>query len=127
MDEQWIVEAERPLGRRLPGPYRSRLAADNGGEVEAFGDWWLLNPIFDQSDRKRIKRTCNHIIAETRSAQEWAGFPAGALALGSNSSGDQIVLLPDDSASDAYEPNVYFWNHETRVTESIATVTEFFS
>jgi len=45
-------------------------------------DQWEVHPIRDTSDRKRLSRSCNHVLAETKSAQEWRRFPRGALAIG---------------------------------------------
>ena len=120
VDERWLRQAEQSLGRLLPDSYRERMMRDNGGEIQAAGDTWLLYPVYDQSDRKRIKRTCNHILLETRSAASWAGFPQEAVAIASNGLGDQLTFLPDEQDSRVFEPCVYFWNHETRELEPVA-------
>jgi len=116
----FIERAETQLGRRLPRDYADRLSASNGGEVAVAGDTWLLYPVFDDSDRKRIARTCNHIILETQNARGWAGFPPDALAIGTNGSGDKLVLLPE---GESFSGVVHWWDHETgllhRAAESI--------
>jgi hypothetical protein len=110
VDRHYIELAETNLGRRLPPDYAGRLSAANGGEVALAGDTWLLFPVFDDSDRKRIARTCNHILHETQNAQHWSGFPPDALAIGSNGSGDLLVLLPD---GESFSDVVHWWDHET--------------
>ena len=124
VDERWARETEEMLGRRFPESYRARMMRDNGGEIEAVADTWSLYPICDKSDRKRIKRTCNHVLLETRSALSWAGFPRDAVAIASNGSGDLLVFLPDERDPDAFEPCVRLWNHETREIESVAEFDE---
>jgi hypothetical protein len=124
LDEKWIADAEKELGLRLPESYRNRLKRDNGGEVEAAGDWWTLHPIFDQSSRKRLKRTCNHVLAETNSAQSWRGFPKDGLAIATNSCGDHLLLLLSDKVGDSFDAMVWYWSHETGEKEVIADFAE---
>ncbi|WP_082890727.1 hypothetical protein [Eikenella longinqua] len=51
--------------------------------------------MFDTSDKKRLRRTCNHIAKETAAArQSWPGFPAQAVVIGDNQCGELLVLLP---------------------------------
>jgi SMI1 / KNR4 family (SUKH-1) len=107
-----IDEAERQLGRTLPTDLRVRLRRDNGGGIRAAGDEWQLFPVFDPGDRKRITRTANHIVRETRSAREYAGFPANAIAIAANGGGDFLIAR---AGSDEVE----FWDHETGETEPV--------
>jgi hypothetical protein len=104
--EAQIARAEGELGRRLPEPLRQRLLTDNGGEITVAGDNWQLFPIFDDSDRKRISRTANHIIRETAEARKWRGFPSGAIAVGANDMGELLVLLRNSDL-------IFVWYHET--------------
>jgi hypothetical protein len=101
-----IHEAERQLGRGLPMDLRVRLHRDNGGEVRAAGDVWRLFPVFDPGDRRRITRTANHIVRETRSARGRAGFPEDAVAIAEDGGGDYLILR-------AGSEEVEFWDHET--------------
>jgi hypothetical protein len=107
-----IHEAERQLGRTLPMDLRVRLHRENGGGVRAAGDGWRLFPVFDTGDRRRIARTANHIVRETRSVRERAGFPEGAVAIAENGGGDLLILR---AGSDEVE----FWDHETGETEPV--------
>lgn len=117
LDEKFIVECEQELGATLPSSYRTALLANNGGQIETVEDDWDLHPIFDKSDRKRIGRTCNHILAETASCKDWSGFPENALAIASNGMGDQMVFLRSNKA---YQETVYFWSHETGALSILA-------
>jgi hypothetical protein len=101
-----IRAAEAELGRSLPREHFLRLSADNGGEIQGADDVWQLHPVWDATDRKRMGRTANHIVVETQSARERAGFPAGAVAIASNGTGDLLILLPSDE-------RIYFWAHDT--------------
>src|SRR5690554_7634372 len=93
------------------------MQKNNGGEIEISGDVWDQYPIFDKSDRKRISRTCNHIIAETKSCEDFGNFPANALAIAGNGCGDQLVLLKQNSN---YGNTIYIWSHETGEVDKVA-------
>jgi hypothetical protein len=115
VDQKWIEAAEQQLGRHLPSSYRSAMSARNGGTVFALDDDWEIFPIFDQSERERIRRTSNDIVRETRQMQEWAGWPVDALSIATNGMGDALVLLPSEMG---YADSVYAWRHETgQITE----------
>jgi len=115
--ESFIHEAERELGAKLPVSYTAAMAQANGGEVEVLDDVWQLHPIADTSDRKRLARTANHVIRETESLRGWARFPAGALAIAANGSGDQLVFL---RGATSFESAVHLWSHETGELEQVA-------
>jgi len=116
VEQKYIERAERELGFSLPQKYVSRLRRENGGEVEVAGETWQLHPIFDDTDRKHISRTANHIIRETEVARKWRGFPAEAISVATNGSGDHLVLLPE---RDRFGNIVYFWDHETSKLEPV--------
>ncbi len=123
LDLQFVKRTEAKLGRKLPLGYVARICRDNGGQVAAGMDHWLLYPIFDDSTRQRLKRTCNDIIRETGLARQWPGFPLEALAIGNNGSGDLLVILADPE-SDRYADAVYWWDHETSELIRVADAVE---
>ena len=100
-----IADAEQQLGRRLPADLRSWLMRSNGGEVSTADDDWLLFPVFDPSDRKRLSRSANHIVRETEKWRSWANFPRDAIAIAENGEGDALIVLATDE--------IEKWNHET--------------
>jgi hypothetical protein len=110
LNENYVVQAEEKLSARLPESYRCAMIVANGGEVATEEDDWRLYPILDSSDKKRLARTCNDIVAKTRACADWLGFPAQSAAIGGNGSGDQLVLIRN---GDKFEPAVYVWSHET--------------
>jgi hypothetical protein len=118
VDVKFVRQTESKLGRKLPAGYVAEMCIDNGGQVKAGGDEWNLYPIFDDSDRKRLKRTCNDITRETTAAKQWADFPENALAIGGNGGGDQLVLLAESAES--YANAVYWWDHETGALNRVA-------
>lgn len=120
VDERFIEEAERALGRRLPAAYRASLRASNGGEFVTDDDDWQLHPVWDRSDATRTKRTCNHIVAETEYARRSPGVPADAVVLGTNGGGDLLLLLPDRVDATSYAATLYRWDHETATLEELA-------
>ena len=110
---QWIDAAETALGLKLPAEFRAYLVASNGGEVETENDTWEIHPVLDASDRKRVARSANHILRETTVAREWPGFPSGAVAIGTNGTGDRLVFLPAAHDPTALDERVFRWDHET--------------
>jgi hypothetical protein len=96
----------------------------NGGTLAIDGEDWELHPILDETDAKRIARTCNDVVQETKEAQAWAGFPKEALAIASNGAGDRLVLLR--SGDDNYGETVYVWNHESQELLELAPAADVF-
>ena len=119
VDSVFIDRAVEKLGIRLPLSYIACMQRSNGGEVEAADDVWQLYPIFDDSDKTRIRRTCNDIVRETKLAREWPDFPPNGVAIADNGSGDKLVFVPNDFA-DRLAEVVYWWDHETGELTAIA-------
>ncbi len=112
VDIKYVTEAERKLGIKFPASFVVRMVKNNGGEFATPLDSWNLYPFLDTSDRKRLKRTCNDIVTETRKDRERPGFPPEAVAIGANGGGDELVLMPSADAPKILGP-VYWWDHET--------------
>jgi SMI1 / KNR4 family (SUKH-1) len=117
--EDRINEAETQLGRGLPDALRARLKRDNGGEIEVAGypgdnAIWFLHPVWDPGDRKRISRTANHVVRETREARETIGdLPADAIVIADNGTGDLLLGLGEGD-------DVVWWDHETGDVEPVS-------
>ena len=116
LEEKYLVETENALGAKLPDSYRLAMMKNNGGTVDAVDDDWELIPILDAADRKRLARSCNDILKETASFREWRGFPADAVVIAENGSGDCIVFIRD---GDRFNPQPHVWSHETRALVKI--------
>jgi len=110
VDESRIREAEALLGRTLPDAMRARLVRDNGGHVACDGDEWQLFPVWDPTDRRTMRKTANHLVAETAQAKRWTRFPPDAVAIAANGTGD--LLIPR-AGGDLVE----IWRHETGESE----------
>ncbi len=123
VDVKYINEFESEIGLKLPSAYKKGLTVTNGGEIDNASDLWQVFPVFDKSNRKRISRTSNHIIRETKSAKEWQGFPQEAIAVASNGYGDFAILIPDKFNTEYFEDKVYMWLHETPGTDKIFYTT----
>ena len=108
--ERFIRAAEDELGARLPHSYRQAMMASNGGGVAAYDDVWMLHPIFDKSDRRRLSRSRNDILRETRRMNGWPDWPENALAIADNGTGDKLLFLREGRL---YQPEVYIWLHDT--------------
>lgn len=119
VDEKYIIQAEQKLGLKFPPSFRAKMIRQNGGDVQTGRETWQLFPFLDRSDRTRLKRTCNDIVRETTSADEWEGFPTEAVAIGSNGAGDKLILLPAVDPRQLQD-SVFWWNHETREVLKIA-------
>lgn len=120
LDPKYIRETEQKLSTRFPLAYRDKMIRDNGGQIEAADDVWELYPFFDSSDRKRIARTCNDIVRETKQMRDWPGFPAGAVAIAENGTGDQLIFLPGETGAGELGAAVFWWDHETGEIQRIA-------
>jgi hypothetical protein len=108
VDESRLVAAENTLGRRLPDGLRDRLRQANGGETEAAGIVWYLHPIFDDSDRRRLRRTAtNNVVHETEEARDAFQelFPDGAVAVANDGGGNYLLLIPDEDEPRWWEPS----------------------
>ncbi len=120
VDETRIDAVELELGQRLSEDHRARLRENNGGEVTAdlveadfardFDPDWELYPVWDDSDRRRAARTARHIVHETTEARSWPGFPADAVAVAGNGTGDQLIVRGGA---------VEWWDHETGETRAV--------
>ena len=119
LEIKFVKRAETALGRKLPLGYVVKMCRDNGGSVHTTTDTWFLFPIFDDSDRKRLKRTCNDIVRETKSSNDWPEFPPEAVAIGDNGGGDRLIFLPE-SGTDRLGDTVYWWDHETGDVNEVA-------
>jgi hypothetical protein len=120
VDEKFVVKTEDKLGVRFPASFRNKMMENNGGEVQTPPDAWNLYPFFDTSDKKRIKRTSNDIVRETNKAREWPNFPEGAIAIGSNGSGDQLIFIKKTNNHLELNKSVFWWDHETGNINKIA-------
>ena len=114
-----IAKTEAKTGFTFPRGMKSRFTRDNGGEVEAGGDCWQLIPFLDNTDRKRLARSCNDIVRETARMREWRGFPADAFVVAQNGGGDYLIIRPDADGSKQLGEMVYFRDHETGEHEPI--------
>lgn len=94
------------------------MAKANGGSVALADDYVELYPIFDTSDKKRLKRTCNDVVRETHSAREWPAFPEGAVAIGGVDYG-WLILLPDSQDSETLASALCFFDRNTGEIETL--------
>ena len=119
VDIKYIVETEEKLGVLFPKSYKNKMIEENGGMIYTKEDNWQLHPFFDKSEKKRISRTCNHIILETERVRNRHGFPLEAVVIGSNGSGDHIVLIPKTTESKQLGEEIYSWYHEVGALEKL--------
>ena len=110
LEEKFIDNAEQELGVRFPSSFRKKMMAKNGGEVAVGSDSFQLHPFFDTSDKKRVKRTCNSIVHETKYARQHYRRPKNIILIGNNGGGDTLVYrIGDDGVLDT---TVYWLDHE---------------
>src|SRR5438270_839722 len=108
LNHKYVQQAQEKLGRALPLGYIAHMCRSNGGEVPVKTDVFILFPILDSTDRKRLARTCNDIVRETTVARDWPYFPPDALAIGGNGTGDKLVFLADNDGP-RYADALYWW------------------
>jgi len=110
-DVEHTDRAAAKLGVAFSASYVERILRENGGTVEVDGDEWQLYPVFDDTDAKRAKRTCNDVVRETAEARTWPTFPGDAVAIACDGSGDLLVMLTDSAP--ALGAPIYKWSHES--------------
>ena len=113
LDPKFIEESEKELGLLFPPLYKAKMIKENGGEAQTEDESWTLFPFFDKSDNKRISRTYNHIVLETKNAREWKNFPQDAVAIGENGCGDYLILQPVLETENELSEIPFSWWHET--------------
>lgn len=124
IEPNYIAQTEDELGVLFPTRFKAKMIQENGGELSTKEDDWQLYPFFDRSDKKRMSRTCNHIGLETKQAKEWRNFPAHAIAIASNGSGDHLILLPENDNEKQLSEVIYAWWHEEGIPNKIADSIE---
>lgn len=117
VSEKYVAAAESNLEVRLPETYRDAMKKENGGTRKSASDLWSIIPIFDQSDRKRMSRTSNDIVRETKAMSSWTGWPPKAICIAQNGTGDALIFLREGAVCDG---TVYLWNHETGSVKMVA-------
>lgn len=111
IEEQYILNTENELGVRFPDAFRHKMMQSNGGGVKVKQDYFVLHPFYDTSSKKRIKRTCNSILHETKTARDHYGLADNLVVIGNNGGGDMLVYKIDDDGS--LNSTVYWQDHET--------------
>jgi hypothetical protein len=106
------------MGVKLPDTYRTAMMNQNGGSIICSGETWTLHPIWDKSEKKRLKRTANDVVRETAVMASWTGWPNNAVCIAGNGTGDALIFFSD---SNSCVPVVYRWSHETGQTEKMAS------
>lgn len=104
--EERIEEEEARLGRRLPEDLRRRVLEENGGEIEVLGEFasdeqddnvWQLIGVADVIERKGRKRPVEGMAQQTEEARDFRELPEGSVAIAHDGSGNDLLLMPDDS------------------------------
>ena len=112
VDEKYILLTEQKLGIVFPESYRNSIMKINGGHVisplgEDEGVWFLFS-IYDDSDRKRLKRTAVDIIRENKTAWNEYGLPENLYAIG-NADGEYLVFQKTEN--NKLEDALYRYHH----------------
>ena len=120
VDIKYIHEAEAKLGVKFPAAFVVKMTKRNGGSLKMGSDRWELFPFMDSSDRKRLSRTCNDIVRETKNSNDWPDFPPNAVAIGANNSGDKLILVPQEESPRHLSHEIFWWDHETGEVHFVA-------
>jgi hypothetical protein len=118
---KFVRRTEERLGVLFPVSYVNAMCHQNGGDLIIGEEAWQLHPIFDDSDRTRLKRTCNDVVRETNEARKWSDFPANGVCIAGNGSGDTLIFLPDVKDPHRLSEIVYCWHHETGEIETVVS------
>lgn len=127
VDIEYVSRAQRTLNVVFPPEYLLQLVRENGAELETSVDHWHLFPVYDDSDCKRMKRTCNDVVRETRKLRELDWFPQTAVAVGENGGGDYLVFLPDKEYAQQLRPVLYCWESVSGEINEIGNTADLFA
>ncbi len=117
LSEEQLRATETEIGAKFPDSYREQMMRSNGGEINAGSDYWNLIPLRDTTDRKRLSRTANHVLVETKSLSGFPSWHENAIAIAENGTGDALVMFRD---GDQIKPRVFYWCHEDGALELLA-------
>lgn len=118
---KFVRRTEARLGVLLPLSYVNAMCRQNGGELFIAEEDWQLHPIFDDSDRTRLKRTCNDVGRESNQARSCSGFPANGVCIASNGCGDSLIFVPDVKDPSRLSEVIFCWHHENGDIEAVAS------
>ncbi|MEJ2444833.1 MAG: SMI1/KNR4 family protein [Exilibacterium sp.] len=119
VEEKFIEKAEAELGVKFPESFRNKMMKLNGGSVQFPNEeevaedevgYYELHPFYDTSDKKRIKRTCNSIVHETKTYRDQYGLPQNLIVL-ADSDGDLLVYKIEENGK--IDPRVYWLDPDT--------------
>lgn len=105
----YIVQAESQLGVRFPASFTSPMMMNNGDAVTFLNRTWVVHPFFDDSSRRRLSRSANHLVLETIGARSLEWFPQEAVCIASGDDGDRLVLLPLPNDPSTLAAAVHLW------------------
>jgi hypothetical protein len=121
IEEKNILQSEEELNFVFPKSFKEKMQKENGGVLFISNEEWLLYPFFDNSDKRRIKRTSNHIVLETHNAKQWDSFPRNGIAIAGNGFGDQLIFLVNNSQ------NIFVWRHDSGLLSDLGLISNFLS
>jgi len=114
LDNLSIAKTEQLLDFEFSSSYKERMSYNNGGEITIQNEGWFLLPIFDNSDKKRLKRTFNDIIKETRLFHsEYSNFHS-YIPFAYNGTGDYLVFNKNSKTK------IFIFFHEYKKIKKIA-------
>jgi hypothetical protein len=126
VDEKFIEIAEAELGAKFPESFRNKMMRLNGGCVQLPDEdeldkdevsYYELHPFYDTSDKKRIKRTCNSIVHETKTYRDHYGLSQNMIVL-ADCDGDLLVYKIEENGK--IDPKVYWRDRDTEELEIVA-------
>ena len=126
VDEVLLEAAETQLGRKFPEGLRGRLLRNNGGEVlvryegeepDEDEDTWALHPVWDSTDKRRMKRTVSHIVKETQHDKAAGAINPPAPPCPQYSLGVSCTPVPETFALGVpYPGNMAYYGGHVQVT-----------
>lgn len=74
---------------------------ENGGEIDDVEEGcWFLCPVYDDSDRRCLGRSANHVVKETETWRSQVdGFPQDAVLIAKGRRATRLFSYPATSAS----------------------------
>ena len=114
LEEVFIKNTENNLGIQFSLSFKTKMMDDNGGEISIKGEGWFIFPFYDNSDKRRIKRTSNNITRETNLFYLDHDDIKNYVVFADNGSGDYLLF-------DKKNPTpVYMFLHESEIIKKVA-------
>ncbi len=119
IDRSHVERAEETLGVVFPPLYRAWILEKNGGTVRFRDEEWTVNPLFDDTDRRTMRKTASHLVADTLFVRGYPTFPGNGVSI-AQANVARLVLMPRGDDPKVLGEHVYYWDADLELFEVVA-------